>query len=176
MRIVSDRARLTIRSTPGCLWIFGLWFVAGGALAIAMPWIATNRDEISGWARLASVAIGAACAAAGLGIVLHAPALETTVDHPAGRVTHRRRGLLQRREETFPVRDLAGVVVEEGRDGDGDPVFNLLLTRRGGPPLPLLSSEARGREWTAARAGEIATRLGLPAPVHRPKVERLPPA
>jgi len=163
MRVSELGDRLVVSSTPGCLWLFGLWFVAGGALAVFATCFATNAHELSWWARLAALGVGVAALAAGVFIVAQAPAVRTELDRAADRgvVISRALGRAARVEE-FRCSDVRGLEVHEARDGDGDATFQLRLWLRDGRVVALHGNVSYGREWVEARAAPIRRFLGLP--------------
>lgn len=103
MRIEERGNTLTVRATPGCMWIFGLWFVAGGVLAMAMTFLASNAHELEWWERLLAFAIGAACAAAGSFVILGMPAIHASSTARAAAQLSRRRGCAPAGASSSPV-------------------------------------------------------------------------
>ena len=164
MRLTERGDRLVVSSTPGCLWLFGLWFVGGGALAVCAAFFATNAHEVSWWARLAALGAGVAALAAGVFVVAQAPAVRTELDRAADRGVVRTRafGRATRLEE-FRCSDVRGLEVYEARDGDGDATFQLRLRLPDGRAVALHGNVFYGREWVEARAAPIRRFLGLPA-------------
>src|SRR5687767_2922999 len=116
MRIEERGNVLTVRATPGCMWIFGLWFIAGGVLAMAMTFLASNAHELAWWERLFAFVIGAACAAAGLFVILGAPAIHAAFDRTSGRAVVTTAGIRKRQRVEFSCRDVCVVDLAEERD------------------------------------------------------------
>ena len=164
MRIDERGHVLTVRATPGCVWIFGLWFVAGGVLAMAMTFLANNADTLAWWERLLAFTIGAACAAGGLFVILQAPAIHAVFDRTTGRAIVTTTGLRARERLEFGCRDVSLVDLQEDKDSDGDPMYRVRIWLRDGRKILLHSQPMHGRDWCAARAETIRRFLGLASP------------
>ena len=164
MRIEERGNILTVRATPGCMWIFGLWFVAGGVLAMAMTFLASNAHELAWWERLFAFVIGAACTAAGLFVILGAPAVRAVFDRTSGRAIVTTAGIRERRRIEFACRDVCVVDLAEEKDSDGDPMYRVRIWLRDGRRILLQSQPMHGQQWHAVRAEMIRRFLGLRAP------------
>lgn len=161
MRIEERGNILTARATPGCMWIFGFWFVAGGVLAMSMTFLASNAHELAWWERLFAFTIGAACAAAGLIVILGAPAIHAVFDRTSGRAIVTTTGLRSRQRIEFACRDVCVVDLQQEQDSDGDPMYRVRLWLRDGRAILLQSQAMHGREWCAVRAEMIRRFLGI---------------
>jgi hypothetical protein len=152
---------LTARATPGCVWIFGFWFVAGGILAMLMTFIATNAHDLLWWERLLAFTIGAGCAAAGMFVIVTAPAIHAVFDRTSGRAIVTTTGLRGRSRVQFACRDVCIVDLKEDKDSDGDPTYRVRLWLQDGRAVLLQSQPSRGREWCAVHADTIRRFLGV---------------
>ncbi len=162
MRVTERGTRLVVQETPGCIWIFGSWFVAGGALAMAMPFIAVNRADIAAWGRLVSIGFGAGVAAAGLFTIHAAPAIRTEIDRATGSVRVRSRGPGRRtRVDDFTIRDIGVVQVLPARDSDGDEYYTLRLLLRDGRELALHAQPSYGKDAIERSAQQIRNYVGM---------------
>jgi hypothetical protein len=167
MRIEERGNILTTRTTPGCLWLFGLWFVAGGLLGTVGTFFATNAHEVSWLTRAFVLITSACCAAAGLGIIITAPAVHAVFDRTSGRGVVTTAGLRNRSRIEFACRDVCGVELKEEKDSDGDPMYQIRIWLRDGRAIPLQSQPAHGLAWCAVRADAIRRFLGV-KPSRRP--------
>jgi hypothetical protein len=161
---IEERGNVLIaQATPGCVWIFGLWFVAGGALAIVMTFAAHNAHELAWWERLLVLVIGAACAAAGLFVIVGAPAVRAVFDRTSGRAIVTTTGLRTRTRVEFACRDVCVVDLREEKDSDGDPMYQVRIWLRDGRAILLQSQPVHGFAWCAVRADAIRRFLGVKA-------------
>jgi hypothetical protein len=161
MRVTEHGGVLTIHDRPGCLWGLGLWFIAGGTLAISMLWVATNAHELAWWERVLIFLIGGGCVAGGLVTLRMAPEIVTVLDRARDLGRMRIRGLRTRELLEFRCRDVIVVEIHEEKDSDGDPCWQLRLGMKHGRALPLHSMHRHGRGWCEARQREIREYLGL---------------
>jgi hypothetical protein len=161
MRIEQRGDVLIARATPGCMWIFGVWFVAGGVLALAMTFVASNAHELAWWERLFAAMIGLVCAAAGLWVIVGAPAIRAVFDRATGRAVVTTMGLRTRSHVEFACRDVCVVDLEQQEDSEGDPMYRVRVWLRDGRAIVLQSQPMHGREWCAARADAIRRFLGV---------------
>jgi hypothetical protein len=155
---------LTARATPGCVWIFGFWFVAGGVLAMVMTFAASNASDLVWWERLFTFSIGVGCAAAGLFVILGAPAIRAVFDRTSGRAIVTTTGLRERSRVEFACRDVCVVDLAEEKDSDGEPMYRVRLWLRDGRVILLQSQPVHGLEWCARRADVIRRFLGIRPP------------
>jgi len=163
MRIQQSASRLVARDTPGCLWLFGLVFVASGTFVLAaVPW-APEWATFTGWERTAILAIGIGHLGGGLWFIRSMPATSLELDRARGTGTHRTRHPGDRRAAVlaFRLSDLRDVDVLEERDSDGDPVFVVRVLLADGRALRLHGVTLRARAPAVERAGTILRFLGL---------------
>jgi hypothetical protein len=161
---IEERGNVLIaQATPGCVWIFGLWFVAGGALAIVMTFAAYNAHELAWWERLLTLVIGTACTAAGLFVIVGAPAVRAVFDRTSGRAFVTTTGLRTRTRVEFACGDVCVVDLREEKDSDGDPMYQVRIWLRDGRTILLQSQPVHGLAWCAVRADAIRRFLGVKA-------------
>lgn len=162
MRVRERGSLVVVEDTPGCLWVFGLWFVAGGALALAMLWIATNRDELTRRQTMAVVGIGTALVLGGALVVGQHRATRTTFDRSTGDCTRTVRGFLRRgRRDHFRLTDTRALEIVRSRDNDGDPMALLRLWLSDSRSLDLQAQPVRGVEHVERVGARLAGLIGL---------------
>jgi hypothetical protein len=112
VRITRDGGRVYLRDRPALFWALGVFLLAGGALAIAMPLgLAVDADRLRLWERIASIGIGAGVCAGALWWLERSPGTEVQLD-----LTHRslrlvRRGIFGRVVRQIPFDQLEGALV-----------------------------------------------------------------
>jgi hypothetical protein len=163
---IEERGNVLIaQATPGCMWIFGLWFVAGGVLVMVVTFAASNAHELAWWERLLAFVIGVSHAAGGLYVIIGAPAIRAVFDRTSDRAVVTTSGLRGRSRFEFACRDVSIVDLKEEKDSDGDPMYRVCLWLRDGRTILLQSQPMHGREWCAVRADAIRRFLGV-RPTH----------
>lgn len=164
MRVTDRGTMLVIQDTPGCLWIFGTWFMAGGVIALAMPFVAVNRADVSLWAKILVFGIGTAAVAAGWYTIRKSPTTHTELDATSGRVHVRARVPFSgTRVDDFAFGDIGVVQVLPSRDSDGDEQFSLRLLLRDGRAIALHTQPSGSRGAVERVAERIREYLGIRA-------------
>jgi hypothetical protein len=148
VRIRRSGGRITIRDQVGPFWVLGLFLLAGGLLAVAMPLgLATNAGELEPWERLASVGMGLGVAAGALWWLRRSPGTQVQLDLTRRRLRLVRFGVSGRQVSWLSFDDLASAEVDQGTDSDGGPVWRPAVRLRTGQ-LVLLSEL-----WSHDKAG-----------------------
>lgn len=146
-----NQSLICIRDRPAPFWALGLFLLAGGMLAIAMPLgLATNAGELEPWERIACIGLGVGVCAGALWWLARSPATEVQIDR-----THRVLrvvlwGLRGREMRELPFDQLESAFVEQGEDSDGGTVWRPALRLRGGGVV--LLSELWSHDQARARA------------------------
>lgn len=163
MKIIESDDHMVIADTPGCLWLFGLVFVASGTCVLLIPFTSTEWGRFALWERAAILAIGAAHLAAGVWTVRRHAATRTELDRRVGRGTHRVRqpGARFATVTNFALSDVRFVDVRADKDSEGDPMFQLRLWLTGSQMLALQSQPAHGEASAREHAAAIRRFLGL---------------
>jgi hypothetical protein len=165
MRIEHSAARLVARDTPGCLWLFGLVFVASGSFVLGSVPLAPDWAGFSGWERLAVFAIGISHLGGGLWLIRQHPTTRLELDRArgSGRLTRRYPGDRAATVTRFSLTDLRDVRILERRDSDGDPCFAISLVLADGRELPLHGAPVSARTTVVGWARPLRQFLGLAA-------------
>jgi hypothetical protein len=120
VRISRDGDTITIRDRPGPFWALGLFLLAGGLVAVAMPLgLATNAGDLGRWERLASIGIGVGGSAGALWWLARNPATQVQLDLTQRRLRLVRFGLSGRLVRQLSFDDLTSAEVEQGTDDEG---------------------------------------------------------
>ena len=168
MRIVERGSVVTISDRPRALWAFGLWFVAGGLVALAMLFVADNRDDLTTLEKLGVAGIGLATLAAGAWVIRTHRSTLTVVDRVSGAGTHEIRApFATAARQRFLLIETRRVEVVRSKDGDGDPMFQLRLWLADSRWLDLQAQPVHGEQRVLRDAARITELLGLASPSRR---------
>jgi hypothetical protein len=138
VRIRRQGGRVTLRDRAAPFWALGLFLLAGGLLAVAMPLgLATNAADLEPWERFASAGVGLGVIAGALGWLAKSPATKVELDLTRRRMRVARFGLVGRQVWELPFEDLETVEVEQGSDDDGGRVWRPAVRLRTGELLRL---------------------------------------
>ena len=148
---------MVISDTPGCLWLFGLAFIASGMLVLTVPFASSEWASFVLWERAAVLTIGVGHFAAGMWTVRRHAATRTELDRVSGIGTHRVRRPGTRLPEvtSFSLADVRGVDIQRDVDSEGDPMFQLRLWLSGSRVLFLQGQPAHGEMLAQERANTI---------------------
>ena len=126
MKIKLIEDELLIEETPGCVWIFGLFFaVIGGVFVYGSLGGFSNRDEVPQYAIYLSFLMGAAGIAVGIWLIYLSPITKVVVNRQTNTVVHTRRGLAGKQENIYSFQQIKQFCLIEEVDDDGDPIWSL---------------------------------------------------
>jgi hypothetical protein len=140
-------------------WALGVFLLAGGALAIAMPLgLATDAARLQPWERIASICIGLGVCAGALWWLERSPGTEVQLD-----LTHRslrlvRRGIFGREVRQISLDQLESALVEQGEDSEGGKVYRPAVRLRDREVVSLSrlwSHDEPGVRTTVAAVAEL---------------------
>ncbi len=155
MRIERDGGLITIRDRPAPFWALGVFLLAGGLVAIAMPLgVATNAADLEPWERLACIGVGVGVATGALWWLARSPATRVQLDLTRRQVRVVRFGLSGRQVRRLSFDELSSVEMEQGSDDDGGRVWRPALRLRSGELVRL--SELWSHDEDGTRAGIAA--------------------
>ena len=138
MRITRSSGMIIIRDHPGPSWGLGLYLLTGGVVAIAMPLgLATNAADLQPWERLASFGIGLGASAGAIWWLGHSPGTRTELDLTRRRLRVVRFGIAGSRRRELAFGEVRSFQVEQGVDGDGNPVWQPAALLRNGETIAL---------------------------------------
>lgn len=128
MKTIYENQKLVIKETPGCLWIFGLFFAIGGATFVYGSLGGySNYEKITPLVAAVHFTLGAAAFAVGYWVLFKSPVTHITIDRDSETVTYKTRGLAGRKLQTFRFADVKAFDVIEETDSEGSPIFSLAL-------------------------------------------------
>jgi hypothetical protein len=129
---------LTIKETPGCLWIFGLFFIlVGGSFVFGALGGYSNYSSLSPLILAVHLLLGLIAVGAGYWVVYVAPVTRVTLDRSSETVILKRRGVAGKVDRTFKFSEIREFRLIEERDSDGDPIFSLGLDLASGEEIRL---------------------------------------
>ncbi len=127
-----------IRDRAGCVWVFGLGFAAAGVVLTTMLLSVAEGRPTGGWLVGAwAVAIAHTCA--GAAILVKNPHIEIRLGADSRTLRVVRGWPFLRRARELHIDQIHSIVVREGKDSDGDPLYDLELVLGTGERLEALS-------------------------------------
>ena len=131
---------LIIRETPGCLWIFGLFFVlVGGAFVYGAlgGFVDYARHEL--WMLALAFVMGSIGVATGVWIIYRAPITKVVINRLDNEVFMTRYGLFGKRETFYDFEEIEQFRLIEERDSEGDKIWSLGMDLYDGETIKISS-------------------------------------
>lgn len=138
---------LIVKDSAGCLWLFGLFFVSvAGTFVIGLMGAFNNLHELNQLEQAAAWFVSLAGVTAGIWIIYSNPAIKTDFDKRDDKVLIKRSGLMRTETEHYPLKEIKGIVLNESRDDDGDPIFSVDMKLISGKTTALTKTWLRNKE------------------------------
>jgi hypothetical protein len=153
MRVRQAGDVLLVHDTPGCFWILGLWFIAGGTLAIGV--LGATASRLAWWQQLSALIIGVAYAGAGLLVIYTSPGTHSRLNRSERAGSVEIRGLLRQKRTAFTLDEVSHIDVVQSRDSDGDMMYQIRLWLTDSRVLALQARPTYGREEVETNAAAI---------------------
>ena len=139
---------LIIRETPGCLWIFGLFFAAvGGAFVWGALGGFIDWGSQSALVLALAFVVGAAGVAAGAWIIYGAPVTRVVIDRLEKDIFITRYGLFGRSETRYEFGEIEAFCLVEGTDDESDPIWFLGVNLESGETVKISSLPSHDRRF-----------------------------
>jgi hypothetical protein len=164
---------LTLRDRAAPFWALGLFLLAGGVVAVAMPLgLASNGDDLELWERLASIGIGLGVIVGALWWLARSPATQVELDLTRRRVRLVRLGIRGRQVRQLSFDDLESVEVEQGTDTDGGTVWRPVVHLRAGAVVFLSELWSHDQAGVQESVAVVARACRLPLPTRSGTIAR----
>jgi hypothetical protein len=131
---------LVIRETPGCLWIFGLFFAVVGGLFVygALGGFADYGGQEL-WMLALAFVMGAIGVGAGVWIIYRAPVTRVVIDRLENEVFITRYGLFGKRETFYGFDEIEEFCLIEESDDESNPIWLLGMNLTDGETVKISS-------------------------------------
>jgi hypothetical protein len=117
---------LIVRDTPGCLWIFGLFFAfVGGMFVYGSLGGFVNYDKHELWMLALSLLMGLTGIAVGIWIIYGAPVTKVVINRLENTVLITRYGLFGKRESFYDFDEIERFCLVEEKDDEGNNIWFL---------------------------------------------------
>jgi len=164
---------ITLRDRPAPFWALGLFLLAGGVIAVAMPLgLATNAADLEPWQRLVSIVMGLGVTAGALWWLAQSPSTRVDLDLTRRRVRVVRLGLGGREVRHLAFDDIEGVEIEQSTDSDGGAVWRPVVRLRTGSLVRLSELWSHDGPGVRESMAVVAEACRLPQPNRSGSVAR----
>src|SRR5688500_594429 len=126
MQTEQTENELIIRESPGCLWIFGLFFAfVGGVFVYGALGGLADYDRQAPWMLALAFVMGATGVGTGVWIIYRAPITRVVIDRIENEVLIARYGLFGKQKAFYDFDEIEQFCLIEERDGEGDKIWSL---------------------------------------------------
>lgn len=140
MQTEQTENELIIRETPGCLWIFGLFFaVIGGIFVYGSLGGLTDWDRQAAWMLALAFVMGSMAVAVGIWIIYNAPITRVVIDRIENTVVMTRYGLFGKRETFYAFEEIEQFCLIEEKDDESNPIWSLGMNLASGETIKVSS-------------------------------------
>jgi len=148
MKIIQHTTtNLIIKDSAGCLWLFGLFFVAiAGTFVIGLMGAFNNLNELNQLEQTAAWIVSLSGVAAGIWIIYSNPAIRSDFNKRESVVKITRKSLMRNETESYPLADIKDVVVKESKDDEDSPIFSVEMILSAGRTTALTKTWLRNKE------------------------------
>jgi hypothetical protein len=140
MQIERTENELIIRETPGCLWIFGLFFAFVGGVFVYGSlggFVDFRRHEF--WMLALAFVMGGIGVCAGVWIISRAPITKIVINRIENEVFMTRYGLFGKRETFYDFDEIEQFCLIEEQDDEGSPIWSLGMNLSSGETIKISS-------------------------------------
>lgn len=121
MKVEESVNQITLKETPGCLWIFGLFFVImGGILVYGTLGGFSNWNEVSAWQLVIAFFVAVSVMGGGVLVISKAPVTRVFINRIEDTVLIIRYGFRGRQTNTYRFEEIKQFCLIEDIDSDGD--------------------------------------------------------
>ena len=126
MQTEQTENELIIRESPGCLWMFGLFFAFVGGVFVygALGGLADYDSQSPGMLTLAFL-MGTIGIITGVWIIYRAPITKVVIDRIENEVLITRYGLFGKQKTSYDFDEIEQFCLVEELDGEGDKIWSL---------------------------------------------------
>jgi len=126
MHIEQTENELIIKDTPGCLWIFGLFFAFVGAIFVygSLGGL-TDYDKQAVWMPALAFFMGSSAIATGVWIISRAPITKIVVNRINETIVYTKYGLSGKQQSRFRFDEIRQFCLIEEQDDESNPIWSL---------------------------------------------------
>lgn len=140
MQTEQTENELIIRESPGCLWMFGLFFAfVGGIFVYGAFGGLADYDRQAVWMLALAFAAGAIGIGTGVWIIYRAPITRVAVDRLEKEVLISRYGLFGKQKTLYNFEEIEQFCLVEERDSENDQIWSLGMKLTNGETIKISS-------------------------------------
>ncbi len=142
MQIKQTENELIINETPGCLWIFGLFFaLVGGSFVYGSLGGFTNFNEVPFWQLALACFMGLIGVSFGVWQIFSAPVTKIVFNRTTKTVDYTKYGLTGKTRTFYKFDQIKKFHTLEEKDSEGDPIWSLAMELLSGEIIKVSAME-----------------------------------
>lgn len=148
MRLEEEFNQITVQETPGCLWLFGLFFALIGAMLVyGSVGGFVNSGVIPIWQLALTFLMGAAGIAVGIWLIYLAPFNRVIINRQTEIVTHLKIGLFGKQTKNYSFEHLKQFSLIEETDDEGALIWSLGMDLSNGETIKISSLPSHSEKF-----------------------------
>ncbi len=147
MKVEESVNTIKITEAPGCMWIFGLFFVViGGMLLWGTLGGFSNWNEVETWELVVAFFIAASGIAGGVWIISSGPIARVVIDRVENTVSINKYGFFGKRSNFYRFEDVNHFCLIEDKDSDGLPIWSIGMRLMSSETIPITAMSIPAEE------------------------------
>lgn len=140
MKVEETPNEITIKETPGCIWLFGLFFIIiSGTFIYGIFGGFSNWHEIPTWQLVLTFFGATAILSCGVWIISNAPITNVSINRLTNTVSMKQYGFFGKRDLFYKFEDIKGFCLIEDKDSEGDLIWTLGMNLENGETVKISS-------------------------------------
>ena len=148
MKSIQTENELILEETPGCLWIFGLFFVFVGAVFVygALGGLVDYQTQAA-WTLALAFLIGSSAVAVGIWIIYRAPITKVVINRIEDSVLMTRFGLFGKQQTTYYFDEIEQFCLVAEKDDEGSDIWSVGMKLIDGEMIVVTSSASHFEDY-----------------------------
>ena len=168
MRLREDANEIILQETPGCLWVFGLFFVfVSGIFVYGSLGGLTDYDKQSSQMLALAFLMGSIGVAAGVWIISTAPITKIVVNRIENRVLLTRYGFSGKKETVYRFDEIKHFRLIEDKDDEGSPIWSFGIKLLNNDLIKITSLPSHSEEYERKYVFQINEFMHKPLPSYK---------
>ena len=168
MRLKEEFNQITVDETPGCMWLFGLFFAfICGIFVYGSLGGLTDYAEQSPWMLALAFFMGSSAVAVGIWIIYNAPITKVIINRAENRVLLTRYGLSGKQETTYRFDEIECFRLIEAEDDEGSPIWSFGLELSNRELVKITSLPSHSEEYERKHVFQINEFMQLAIPSYQ---------
>ncbi|MDQ3130487.1 MAG: hypothetical protein M3Q99_06970 [Acidobacteriota bacterium] len=148
MKAIQTENELILEETPGCLWIFGMFFVCVGAVFVygSLGGL-TDYERHTAWTLALAFLMGSSAIAVGIWIIYRAPITKVVINRIEDTVLMTRYGLFGKQITAYHFDEIEQFCLVAEKDSEGSDIWSVGIQMTNGEMIIVTSSASHFEDY-----------------------------